>query len=203
MQNNKFVDNLKILKDETEKTLLNRNMLDNKKKEEYLRTLEKTRYELFETINLENKYSDNKDIDYINKHYTVEEKQGILRIIIPEVLPKYKNISNLAYKNIMLNVAKVTKSYKNMFGNKLTFVIIIVHERQKNSMDIDNKYVKPIIDALVISQVIKDDNFSNMFYAALGKNDSTKPYTEVYVLDGRYLLEWIYNMQKLFGNCPI
>lgn len=203
MQNNQFLEKLEILKSETEKALLNGNMLDNKKKEEYLRTLEKTRCEIFETIDLENKYSNREEIDYINKHYEVEEKQGILRIIIPEVLPKYKNVSNPAYKNIMLNVANETKEYKGMFGDKLTFVVIIVHEKQRNSMDIDNKYVKPIIDALVMSQVIKDDNFSNMFYAALGKSDTTKPYTEVYVLRGEYLLEWIDNMQKLFGNCPI
>lgn len=202
MQNNQFLENLKKLKDETEKTLLNSNMLDNKKKEEYLRNLEKIRIEIFESINLENKYSNTEEIDYNNQHYTVEEKQGILRIIVPEVLPKYKNVSNPAYKNIMLNVAKVTKEYKDMFNEKLTFVMIIVHEKQKN-MDIDNKFVKPVIDALVMSQVIKDDNFSNMFYATLGKNDTIKPYTEVYILDGKYLLDWIYNMQKLFGNCPI
>lgn len=203
MQNNQFLENLKNLKEATEKTLKYNNMLDNKKKEEYLRTLEKIRYEIFETINFENKYSENESVDYINKHYTTEEKQGILRIIIPEVLPKFKNVSNSAYKNIMLNVAEVTKQYKNMFNDKLTFVMIIVHEKQKNSMDIDNKYVKPIIDALVMSKVIKDDNFSNMFYSALGKSDTTKPYTEVFVLEGTYLLEWICNMQKLFKNCPI
>lgn len=202
MQSNQFLENLTILKDETEKILINSNMLNNKKKEEYLRNLEKIRYEIFENISFENKYSNGEDIDYVNKNYKVEEKQGILRIIIPEVLPKFKNVSNSAYKNIMLNVAKVTKKYKDIFNENLTFIAVIVHEKQKN-MDIDNKYVKPIIDALVMSQVIKDDNFSNMFYAALGRNDTISPYTEVFVLDGKYLLEWIYKMQNLFENCPI
>ncbi len=202
MQNNQFLRNLKNLKDETDKILNNANMLNNKKKEEYLRDFEKIRYELFESISLENRYSKDENIDYVNKNYEIEEKQGILKITIPEVLPKFKNISNSAYKNIMLNVAKVTKEYKDIFNEKLTFIVIIVHEKQRN-MDIDNKYVKPIIDALVMSQVIKDDNFSNMFYAALGKNDTISPYTEVFVLDGKYLLEWIYKMQALFQNCPI
>lgn len=202
MQNNQFLENLKTLKEETDKALLNSNMLDNKKKEEYLRNLEKIRYEIFENINLENRYSNAEEIDYTNKNYTIQERQGILRIVIPETLPKFKNVSNLAYKNIMLNVAESTKKYKDMFAEKLTFVMVIVHEKQKN-MDIDNKYIKPIVDGLVMASVIKDDNFSNMFYAALGKNDTKKPYTEVFILDGKYLLDWIYNVQKMFDNCPI
>ena len=84
-----------------------------------------------------------------------------------------------------------------LFQDQLTFVMIIVHERQIN-IDIDNKYIKPIIDALVSSNVIKDDNFSNMFYAAMGRNDAIKPFTEVYVLDGSYLLGWIKVMQNMF-----
>lgn len=197
MQRNKFVESIQLLKDETENILNNQNMFDNKKKEEFLRNLEIIRYEIFENINFENKYLENEEIKYTNNSYEVEEKQGILKIVIPEVLPKFKNISNSAYKNIMLNVAQSTKKFRDMFNEKLTFVMIIVHEKQKN-MDIDNKFIKPIIDGLVMSQVIKDDNFSNMFYSALGKNDAIKPYTEVYVLDGRYLLGWINNLQEKF-----
>ena len=35
-----------------------------------------------------------------------------------------------------------------------------------------------------------------MFYLALGKNDTKKPYTEVFVLDGKYILSWIEKLQK-------
>ena len=106
-------------------------------------------------------------------------------------------MSNPAYKNILLNVSNAVKDYKDLFNDKLTFVMIIVHEKQAN-MDIDNKYIKPIIDALVVSKVIKDDNFTNMFYGAMGKNDTIKPYTEVYVLEGSYFLDWIKTRQNMF-----
>ena len=122
-------------------------------------------------------------------------KQDILKIYIPEVLPKYKRINNYAYKNILLNTAEAVKNYKGLFKDKLTFVVIIVHEKQEN-MDIDNKYVKPIIDALVLQNIIQDDNINNMFYLALGKNDTKKPYSEVFVLDGKYILSWIEKLQK-------
>ena len=65
-------------------------------------------------------------------------------------------------------------------------------------MDIDNKYVKPIIDALVIQNVIQDDNITNMFYMVQGKNDTKKPYTEVFVMDAKYMIGWIEKLQKIF-----
>ena len=197
MQNDKFKENLEILKEQIDKTLSNINILDNDLKENFLRNLEKIRYDIFDSIEIENRYSQKQDIDFINKHYEVQEKDGILKITIPEVLPKYKNVSNPAYKNILLNVKEAVKDYQGLFQDQLTFVMIIVHERQVN-IDIDNKYIKPIIDALVSSNVIKDDNFSNMFYAAMGRNDTVKPFTEVYVLDGSNLLGWIKAMQNMF-----
>lgn len=198
MHDKEFVENLKKVKNEVENVINNSDMLDGSKKERCLKNLEKIRYEVINSIELQNKYLEgNNKIDTINRHYEVKEHKGVLKILIPEVLPKYKNISNLAYKNIMLNVAEATKDYKDMFKDKLTFVMIVVHERQKN-MDIDNKFVKPIIDGLVMSKVIKDDNFSNMFYLALGKNDTIKPYTEAFVLNGKYILEWILEIENSF-----
>lgn len=200
MRDKEFLENLGQVKEEIDKVLLKSYMLDDKVKENCLKNLEKLRYEVINSLELQNKYIEtNNDIDIVNKHYKVKQRDGILQILIPEVLPKYKNISHPAYKNIMLNVAKVTKDYKNMFKEKLTFVIIVVHEKQKN-MDIDNKFIKPIIDGLVMSKVIKDDNFSNMFYLALGKNDTIKPYTEAFVLDGKYIAEWIFEIQNKFKN---
>ena len=197
MQNRRFIEILDELKDETSDMLLYGNMMDSRIKEKYLRKLEKIRYELFENVNLENKYSNEEDISFVNNKYKARKEKNILNIYIPEVLPKYKNISSFSYKNIMTNVAECTKEYKDLFQDKLTLVIIVVHEKQK-IMDIDNKYVKPIIDGLVTSGVIKDDNFSNMFYIAMGKNDTKKPYTEVFVLDGKYIDEWIEDLEKLF-----
>ena len=197
MQDEKFEENIEKLKKQVDNVLANINILNNTKVKNFLRSLEEIRYEIFKCIEIRNKYSQNQDINFVNKNYKVEEIQGILKIFIPEVLPKYKNISNPAYKNILLNVSNAVKEYKDFFGNKLTFVMILVHEKQIN-MDIDNKYVKPIIDALVIAKVIKDDNFTNMFYSVLGKNDTTKPYTEVYVIDGEYFLDWIKIMQDMF-----
>jgi len=196
VQEDLFLEELQELKSKIDFILNNKNIINEKHKESFLRCLEKTRYNLFENIKINNKFSTAK-IEYINNNYKAEVKQGILKIHIPEVLPKYKNVSNFAYKNIMLNVSESCREYGNMFKDKLTFVLIIVHEKQIN-MDIDNKYVKPIIDGLVNSKIIKDDNVNNVFYSVIGKNDTKKPYTEVFVMDSRYLIGWIESVRKLF-----
>ena len=193
------LNDLETLKKQTDFMINNREILEKKDVERYLRSLEKTRYNLFEQVKLNNQNTidENEKIDYINNEYTATMKDGILKIYIPETLPKYKYINNYAYKNIMINTAEAVKEYSGLFKTNLTFVLIIVHENQVN-MDIDNKFVKPIIDALVLQNIIQDDNINNMFYMALGKSDSQIPYTEAFVMDGSYMINWIENVQKMF-----
>ena len=195
MQDKEFFDEIEEFKEKIDKILLNKENADKKQKEKFLKEMEKCRYNLFNIVDLRNEYIQN-NIDFVNKHYKAELKNEILKITIPEVIPKYKNINNYAYKNIMLNVAKSVEKYSGLFKNKLTLVIIIVHENQDN-LDIDNKFIKPIVDALVLKNVMQDDNINNMFYMAIGKKDTKKPYTEVYVMDGKYMIGWIKNLQKL------
>ena len=194
-----ILSELEQLKKQTDFIIDNKEILDNKDIEKYLRGLEKIRYEIFNKIKLNNKekVDEGEKINYINNSYRATLSNDILKIYIPETLPKFKNISNYAYKNIMLSTAEAVKEYRGLFKNNLTFVVIIVHEKQAN-MDIDNKYVKPIIDALVLQNVIQDDNINNMFYLARGKNDTTKPFTEVFVMDGKCITSWLEKIQKMF-----
>ncbi len=190
---------LEQIKKQTDFMINNKEILENKDIEKYLRSLEKIRYEIFNKIKIHNreKINESEKINYINNSYKATLANDVLKIYIPETLPKFKNISNYAYKNIMLSTAESIKDYKGLFKDSLTFVLIIVHEKQSN-MDIDNKYVKPIIDALVLQNIIQDDNINNMFYLAQGKSDTKKPYTEVFVMDGKYMTSWIEKVQNMF-----
>ena len=189
---------LEDLRDETEFIINNEEVIENKHVENYLRSLERIRYNIFNKIKLKDKYEVNEQdkINYLNNRYKATVENDILKIYIPEVIPKYKNINNYAYKNIMINVMEKTKQYKDLFNNELVFVFIKVVENQKN-IDIDNKFIKPIVDGLVLSKVIADDNIANMFYGVLGTTDKKKkPYTEVYVFKGEKVLERIQNAIK-------
>ena len=190
-----ILSELEDLRNETEFILNNEEIIENKHVENYLRSLERIRYNIFNKIRLKEKYEVNEQdkINYLHNRYKSEVDNGILKITIPEVIPKYKNINNYAYKNIMLNVMEKTKEYKNLFNNQLVFVFIKVVENQKN-IDIDNKFIKPIVDGLVLSKVIADDNIANVFYGVIGQTNKKKnPYTEVYVFKGEKMLKWIQN----------
>lgn len=184
---------LEDLRDETEFIINNQEIVENKHVENYLRSFERIRNNSFNKIKLSNKYEVNEQdkITYLNDRYSATVENDVLKIYIPEVIPKYKNINNYAYKNIMLNVMDKTKEYKDLFNKELVFVFIKVVENQKN-IDIDNKFIKPIVDGLVLSKVIADDNINNMFYGVLGTtNKKKKPYTEVYVFRGQKMLDFI------------
>lgn len=184
---------LEDLRDETEFIINNQEIVENKHIENYLRSFERIRNNLFNKIKLSNKYEVNEQdkITYLNDRYSATVENDILKIYIPEVIPKYKNINNYAYKNIMINVMDKTKEYKDLFNKELVFVFIKVVENQKN-IDIDNKFIKPIVDGLILSKVIADDNINNMFYGVLGTtNKKKKPYTEVYVFRGQKMLDFI------------
>lgn len=184
---------LEDLRDETEFIINNQEIVENKHVENYLRSFERIRNNLFNKIKLSNKYEVNEQdkITYLNDRYSATVENDVLKIYIPEVIPKYKNINNYAYKNIMINVMDKTKEYKDLFNKELVFVFIKVVENQKN-IDIDNKFIKPIVDGLVLSKVIADDNINNMFYGVLGTtNKKKKPYTEVYVFRGQKMLDFI------------
>ena len=97
---------LEDLRDETEFIINNEEVIENKHVENYLRSLERIRYNIFNKIKLKDKYEVNEQdkINYLNNRYKATVENDILKIYIPEVIPKYKNINNYAYKNIMINV---------------------------------------------------------------------------------------------------
>lgn len=160
--------------------------------EAFLRNLEKRRYNILTQIKLYNKTVEYKTerIKNISDEYKAEVKDNILKIYIPEPMPSYKNLKTHAFKNILLNIAEITKPYVNMF-TETVFIYIKIFDNIKG-WDIDNKSIKPISDALISSGVIQDDNIDKMFYCVKGEF-SEIPHTEVYILDAN-------NSIKIFEN---
>ena len=97
-------------------------------------------------------------------------------------MPSYKNLKTHAFKNILLNTAEITKPYTNLFKEKVIICIKIFDNIK--GWDIDNKFIKPISDALILSGVIQDDNIDKMFYCVKGEF-SEIPHTEVYISDAK------------------
>ena len=116
-----ILNELENLKDKTEFIIKNAEIVEASHLENYLRGLEKIRYNIFNKIKIREKYvaDEEEKINYLNKAYKASVENDILKIYIPEVIPKYKNINNFAYKNIMFNVMEQTQKYKNLFKKKV------------------------------------------------------------------------------------
>lgn len=114
--------------------------------ETLLRNIEKRRYNILNEIKIYNnkiKDEDNK-IDTLDNRYIATYDYNVLRLYIPETMPKYKQINNFTYKRIMLNIAEITKPYSKAFSGEV-FIYIKIYENQK-IWDVDNKFIKPISD---------------------------------------------------------
>ena len=167
------------------------NSLTDLQVEKFLRNFEKARYNLLSEIKLHN---NNVEFEYekiktINDEYKAEFSNNVLKIYIPETMPSYKNLKTHTYKRVLLNVAEVTKQYSNLFTDTEVFIYVKVFDNILG-WDIDNKDIKAISDALITSNVIKDDNLSKMFYSAKGEFSET-PHTEVYVFDSKKVTQFL------------
>lgn len=189
----KLLNELISLNENINSIIKNKNNIFDTQLELFLRNLEKRRYNILTEINLYNKtvdYSAEK-IKNISDEYKVQFQDDILKIYIPEVMPSYKNLKTHAYKNILLNIAEITKPYANIFNEKV-FIYIKIFDNIKG-WDIDNKFIKPISDALILSGVIQDDNIDKMFYCVKGEF-SEIPHTEVCIFESK-------NGIKIFDKC--
>ena len=148
--------------------------------ETFLKNLEKRRFNILREIELYNKTVEyiSERIKTISNDYKAEVNGNILKLYIPEPMPSYKNMKTHAFKNILLNLTELTKKYSQMFKGKV-FILIKVFDNIKG-WDIDNKFIKPIFDSLILSNVIEDDNIEKMFYSVQGEF-SNIPHTEVYI----------------------
>lgn len=166
------------------------NSLTDAQLENFLRGFEKARYNLLNEIKL---YNRNVEFEYekiktIDNEYKAEFTDNILKIYIPDVLPSYKNLKTHTHKRILLNVAEITKQFSNIFSGEI-FIYIKIFDKILG-WDVDNKYIKPVADALITSKVIEDDNITKMSYAVKGEY-SEKPHTEIYVFDSKDITQFL------------
>ncbi len=160
-----------------------------KKLEIFLYNLEKIRFEIYEQVRyLNNNILDN-EIHFIDNDYKANLQDGVLSLYIPEKLPNLTNRSSYAHKQIIFNIAEITKQYDKLFFDKYVIVIIKIFEKRK-VWDADNRTVKPIQDGLIHGGIIKDDNIFNCCYMIQGFY-SDIPHIEVSVLEADKIINFI------------
>ncbi len=161
------------------------------KLERFLYTLEKKRFEIYEQVRFLNNIAEENEIHFIDNDYKATLKDNVLSLYIPEKLPNLKNRSSYAHKQIILNIAEITKPYERLFYDKFVIVVVKIFEKRK-VWDVDNRTVKPIQDGLIHGGVIRDDNLFNCCYMAQGFYSDT-PHIEVSVLEAAKIINFINN----------
>lgn len=187
--NEKLQKNLLNLKQNVD-LISNCNSLTDLQVENFLRNFEKIRYNLLSEIKI---YNRNVEFEYekiktIDNEYKAKLTDNILKIYVPEVMPSYKNLKTHTHKRILLNITEITKEYENLFNNEVCIYIKIFDNIL--GWDVDNKFIKPIADALILSKVIQDDNMTKMSYCVKGEFSDT-PHTEIYVFDSKNFDEFM------------
>ena len=187
--NNNLQKNLLSLKQNID-LIVNNNSLTDLQIENFLRNFEKTRYNILSEIKLYNK---NVEFEYekiktIDAKYKAELIDNVLKIYVPEVMPSYKNLKTHTHKRILLNVAEITKQFEGQFDNEVCIYIKLFDKIL--GWDVDNKFIKPIADALILSKVIQDDNMTKMSYCVKGEF-SEYPHTVIYVFDSKNMDEFL------------
>ncbi len=159
--------------------------------ERFLYTLEKWRFEIYEQVRFLNDITEENEVHFIDNDYKATLEDNALSLYIPEKLPNLKNRSSYAHKQIILNIAEITKPYERLFYDKFVIVVIKIFEKRK-VWDVDNRTVKPIQDGLIHGGIIRDDNLFNCCYMVQGFYSDT-PYIEVSILEADKIIEFINN----------
>ena len=187
---NKLHELLQKLYESLSKVLKNPYITPYEKDLEYfLYDLEKKRFEIYEQVSFFNKTNEDNEIHTVTDEYKASLIDNVLSLYIPEKIPNLKNRSSYAHKQIIMNIAEITKPYTKLFYDKFVIVIIEIFDKRK-VWDVDNRTVKPIQDGLVHSQVIRDDNLFNCCYMVQGFY-SEIPHIEVSILEADKIIEFI------------
>lgn len=183
MINQRILNSIEEIEQISNKLLQTKEKIKDEEIERYFCKFEKARMDMYDAVeqrNLFMKFGGGDVINCIGEEYEVELQNDILKLYIPETLPKIKQGVNYAQKRMTSNISWNVRKYEGLFYDKPIIVIIKIYDN-KPIWDADNRNVKPIHDGLIHGRIIKDDNIYCSCYMVQGYY-SDRPHTEVYVI---------------------
>lgn len=119
------------------------------------------------------------------------------------VLPSLNNVFNVASRQIQNNRKQDFSNYTEFcvkgqripraYLDKCIIVVKHIHGT-KTRFDVDNIYIKPVLDCLVKLEVLKEDNYNILPEVTLwGGYEKDNDYSEIYILpiNEDYDIEWV------------
>lgn len=126
-----FFEDIKRIADLSNNFLRNNRRNENEELEKFFCKFEQIRSDLYSklrTINGFREFGAGEPINNIIYEYKAEVKNNILKIYIPERIPKINKWMNYIQKEIMFNVSRVAEKYKGLFYDKSVLVIVKIYD---------------------------------------------------------------------------
>lgn len=163
MINQRILDSIVEIEQISNKLLKIKEKVKDEELERYFCKFEKARMDMYDAVEQRNlfiKFGGGEAINCIGEEYEVELQDDILKIYIPETLPKIKQGISYTQKRIMSNISWNVRKYEGLFYDKFAIVIIKIYDN-KPIWDADNRSIKPIHDGLILNNLKADTKIHN------------------------------------------
>ena len=138
MINQRILDSIEKIEQISNKLLKTKEEAKDEELERYFCRFEKARMDMYDAIeqrNLFMKFDGGDAINCINEEYEVELQNNILKLYIPETLPKIKHGINYVQKRMISNISWNVRKYEGLFYNKPVIVIIKIYDKEGRKKD--------------------------------------------------------------------
>ncbi|MBL4937715.1 hypothetical protein JK636_18575 [Clostridium sp. YIM B02515] len=126
---------------------------------------------------LQSAYTEGWTSSYENNRFKIYAKDFPVRLYWKKISTDFDSLNH----QLSLNVAKMIRSAANTPVKLDTVFVWINFYMPTPHYDIDNSYYKPIIDGIVRSGLIKNDDITDMSFGFKGYYDKENPHMEIYI----------------------
>jgi hypothetical protein len=145
--------------------------------------IEKARMELYKAVRQHNKEAikQGNTTDYINlppDDWKAEYDGEMITVYIPDYVPRTAKRVPGSYERWVENMQAALWSLEKCPKYDKVFVYIKIF--YPRNWDVDNRDIKPIIDGIVVANVIPDDTYNHLAYTVEGFHDEN-PHTIVHI----------------------
>ena len=144
--------------------------------------------------------SSEEEIEEINSPEVSFDGEKI-KMIIPDFLPSIYiktscealNYFSLSWKmKICKSLTKLISENEGLHYNQVFIWIKLFLPVE--TFDCDNRYFKPIIDGIVSSKLVKDDDYKTVKFGIQGKSELENPHTEITIYGDEHIPKAILNL---------
>lgn len=139
----------------------------------------------------------NEDLRLDIDKWTATIKNNIIHLYIPDMPAKIKEVKNIYRNRWKRNTIEALMKLGPNIPNYESIFVLIKLYRPNTNWDIDNVDIKPIIDGIRFSKIIKDDTAEYLSYGVMPiKSDN--PHIEILIFDNKFFQELTKKIDEMY-----